>query len=1371
MITMRKIITLSFIVYLHIISTIAYSDNNLPASHLETVNLQLKWFNQFQFAGYYAAKQQGFYADEGLDVQIHELSPGINVIEQVIAGDADYGIGDSGILAEYANGKPIKALAAIFQHDPLVFISKQSSGIISPYEMIGKRIMFDLEGGDNSPLITMLAHAGITPQDYNFVPATFKIDDLLTDKVDVMFAYLTDQPFFFQQKNIPLNIINPQNYGIDFYGDILFTSQAELKQHPGRAERFRRASLKGWKYALAHTNEIIQLIHNDYHSKLSLAHLQFEAEQARKLILADVVPLGKIEVNRLRRVADSYFQLKMSKLLSEKELNEFIYADVSNLNLSEEERNWLSHHPVIRLGIDHNFPPYEWLNNKGEYVGLIADYMNLIEDRLGVHFEIIKDKPWSEILELAKHDELDVIADAVKTPERSTYLDFSAPYISTPTIIINENNQGYIGALAHLNGKRVAVEQGYFLQELLSTHYPNIQLHTATSVQNALQLVVEGKADAYVGDAASANHALKSAGFLNLQFSGQTDYPSEHRIAIVKSKPELASIMEKTLASITPEQRDTILHRWMDLKIEPGLSSRTIIQISLGVVTIFLLFSYWIYRLQKAEKSLQDSENRLQTILDYSPMGIWMTDPSGHFRFVNKTFCDAIGISEQQFLNCNNFSALVGQEIADNFQQSDQRCLTNHKPYVSHENLRLVDGKMHLMEITKTCLHENLHANPHKVSGIIGIAIDITERRLAEQRNQAHQEVLALLAKNTPLKNILESIVRAVEQENPDFICSILLADNSGKHLLDGASPSLPEFYIRAIHGLAIGENVGSCGTAAFTRQRVIVSDIQNHPDWVSYKHLASQANLAACWSEPILADAFRLLGTFAIYHRRPHTPAQKDLQLIEHVTHLARIAIERHQSQESLQLASLVFQHTSEAMIVTDAQNIIIAINPAVTIITGYSTDELLGQKPSLLKSDRQSKAFYQNMWQNLDSFGRWQGEIWNKRKNGEEYLEWLTINTIFGNDGNIKQYVALFSDVSEKKKADEKIWRQANYDTLTQLPNRNMFTDRLNHEIKLAERNKLLLAILFLDLDRFKEINDNFGHDQGDLLLIEAARRISECVRDEDIVARLGGDEFTVLLSNLKDLQCIERIAQHIIDILNKPFELKSGLGYVSVSIGIAFYPDDADDFNSLIKHADQAMYYAKNSGRNCFVYFTKSMQELTQYRHNLLRDLRTAVGKQQFELYYQPIVDLNTEEIYKAEALIRWNHPSRGMVSPQDFIPIAEESGLINEIGDWVFKQAVLMVKHCQQQYREDFQISINKSPVQFRSTKNHQHWLDFLNQTEINGKSIIVEITEGLLMDTEDKIIQQLLQFRDAGIQVAIDDFGTGYSALSYSFSDK
>ena len=371
---------------------------------LESVALQLKWFHQFQFAGYYAAIDQGYYAEEGLQVEIRERDPNKDFIAQVISGQVDYGIGDSGIISHYANGHPIKALAAIFQHDALVLFSKQSSNIVSPYEMAGKRIMYDVTGENNAPIRAMLAEANLDESRYQKVAETFNNDDFVRGKVDVMAGYITDRPYSFRKLGLRFNIINPQNYGIDFYGDLLFTSRNELQNHPGRSERFLRASLKGWEYALAHPEAVIGLLQKQYHSRYSAGQLRYEAEETRKLIKPDTIPLGQIEPGRLRRVADIYTNLKLAQPLSDGQLAEFVHgaSKADTLKLSEAERQWLTAHPEIRVGVDSDFPPYGWLDENGQYQGMVAELLTMVGRHLDVKFVPVKANSWQDILDKAK---------------------------------------------------------------------------------------------------------------------------------------------------------------------------------------------------------------------------------------------------------------------------------------------------------------------------------------------------------------------------------------------------------------------------------------------------------------------------------------------------------------------------------------------------------------------------------------------------------------------------------------------------------------------------------------------------------------------------------------------------------------------------------------------------------------------------------------------------------------------------------------------------------------------------------------------------------------------------------------------------------
>lgn len=472
-------------------------------------------------------------------------------------------------------------------------------------------------------------------------------------------------------------------------------------------------------------------------------------------------------------------------------------------------------------------------------------------------------------------------------------------------------------------------------------------------------------------------------------------------------------------------------------------------------------------------------------------------------------------------------------------------------------------------------------------------------------------------------------------------------------------------------------------------------------------------------------------------------------------------------QAEVERKQAELVYAHSTEAMMITDAQNRIVSINPAFTQITGYGAHDVIGVEPSLLHSPHHSPSFYRELRRQLSIDGHWQGEVWSRRKSGESFPGWFSILTVRDAAGVVQRHVSLFTDQSTRKASEALIWRQANFDSLTQLPNRNMLCDRLMQECKKADANECTVAVLAVHLDNLEALKE--AHSQGliERLVREAAQRLVRCVRSTDTVARIADDCFIALLTGNDGAERASQVAQNILHRLAQPYDIDAAMLAMSGSIGITVYPGDAGASDEMLQNAQQAMYSACHRGGNQFDFFTPALQRAAQERAQTVKELRVAVAENQFCLQFQPLVSLDTGRIVKAEALVRWNHPERGMVGPGDFITLAEEQHLIQEIGDWVFKEAATWTHKWRAELAPELQVSVNKSPAQFSRTHNHAAgWIAHLCKLGLPGEAIALEITEGLLLNSTPAIDDCLRSYREAGIQVAIDDFGTGYSSLSY-----
>ncbi len=478
----------------------------------------------------------------------------------------------------------------------------------------------------------------------------------------------------------------------------------------------------------------------------------------------------------------------------------------------------------------------------------------------------------------------------------------------------------------------------------------------------------------------------------------------------------------------------------------------------------------------------------------------------------------------------------------------------------------------------------------------------------------------------------------------------------------------------------------------------------------------------------------------------------------------------DRKQAEQQLRIAATAFE-AQEGMMVTDAKSVVLRINEAFTAITGYAASEIVGRTPRVLSSGKHDRTFYASMWATIHAKGTWQGEIWDRRKNGEVFPEWITITSVRNPEGEVTNYVATFTDITERKAAESEIEYLAFYDQLTRLPNRRLLLDRLQQALAASARSGAEGALLFIDLDNFKDLNDTLGHEKGDLLLKLVAERLSDCVRDGDTVARLGGDEFVMMVEGLSSVPeeaaaQSKRIGEKILNALNQPYPLVDREHHSTPSIGVTLFSDQKDNVDELMKRADLAMYKAKQAGRNTLCFFDPRMQAAVMARTTMEADMRVGMRDEQFVLYYQAQVN-NHLELIGVEALLRWQHPERGLVSPAEFIPVAEVCGLILPLGQWVLESACRqLVRWGRDSRTAHLTIAVNVSARQFHHPAFVDRVLSAIEESGASPERLKLELTESLLLSDVDDVIDKMTALKQRGVGFSLDDFGTGYSSLAY-----
>jgi diguanylate cyclase (GGDEF)-like protein/PAS domain S-box-containing protein len=893
-------------------------------------------------------------------------------------------------------------------------------------------------------------------------------------------------------------------------------------------------------------------------------------------------------------------------------------------------------------------------------------------------------------------------------------------------------------------------------------------------------------------------------------------------------------------------------------------------------------------------RKLTQTQLQLQDIaLRSSANAIVITDKDAVIQWANPAFAQMTGYSPEEAIGKHPKDLVSSGAQSHKFYDALWKTILSGQVWRGELINKRKDGSLYTEEMTITPVYTETGIVTH----FIAVKQNISERKLHEQMQTARNKMLEMIATNQPLHNILLDAIQGLEQLFPHMSASVLQIDKTSGCLGQGIAPSLPDFYNEAINGVHPGASVGSCGTAAYTGEIVIVGDIQTHEYWRDYRELAARAGLAACTSVPFKNEAGEVLGTFAVYFSKPQVPGKVELELIIDYARIAAIAVDKEHNrlkritaeallrsseanyrnlvesapfpvaitdvennslvfanrhalqlfestselakeqkvdyyyasptdrnklisrltageivraeeiefvtatgkhiwvlmtaasiifdgkpshvaaliditlrkvaEEQLRESAAVMQNTHEGVVITDTSPHILAINEAYTAITGYSPQEVIGKDPGILRSGRQDISFYETMWNELQKNGYWQGEMWNRRKSGEIYPQWMSISAVLNEQRQPIRYIGVFSDISKLKESQSQLEFLAHHDPLTRLYNRSAVESRMEQELEQANRHHLQLCVLFIDLDRFKQVNDSFGHLIGDELLCSVAERLKARLREGDTLGRLGGDEFVLLASPMQDKHDAAVIARDIIVSLSEPFNLSTGHEvFIGASIGISLYPDNGASVAELTKNADAAMYLAKENGRNQFSFYTPELNADARNKLELENDLRRAVLHSELRLHYQAKVDLASGSICGAEALVRWKKPDGSWVSPDQFIPVAEKSGVILSIGNWVIDQACAQIRQWMDEGLPEICVAVNVSSRQFRSGHLDLLVKDALQKYGISSHQLELELTESMLMNEPERAIETMHKLKKVGVKISLDDFGTGYSNFGY-----
>lgn len=905
-----------------------------------------------------------------------------------------------------------------------------------------------------------------------------------------------------------------------------------------------------------------------------------------------------------------------------------------------------------------------------------------------------------------------------------------------------------------------------------------LEVDKATAVETEMVLPEPSVQGTTLPNAWQLLDALQEVAVLTLNDNGEVSYANPFARSIFNlDTPKTKPRKHKPSKSILQHLQERLQEQHSEFTLQYAVDSqvRTLKVFAIDLMNQKthqqLLYMFDTTSQLLSEIKLRETEALLQALIDTSPDYICIKDGNNRWLKANQKLLSLFQIDPNSYSNQSNMDLATSIHPVFNnafhySEKSDETTWRTQKAYRNEEIIYLPQGTEKTLDVSKIATFNSDASRQH----LVMYAQDISEQKFIEKQLQNRSAILDALIScdwllhssdswHAVAKTVLQQSCLALRFTRAAILKNLKNTEEKATHskLLYQWATAGFTVPVNNLEAINFDDPHLSRWKEILQKGNPVFSEIADLP--ANERDLLKQHDTTCIAIVPLFVEN-AWWGNIVI--ERCYDTDKTSSQELGSLMAIGRslsVAIQREHAGRNLNLAKIAFDSASEGIMIIDTNGCIIGINKGFSDITGYSEEEILGATPIVFQQGSHA------LWKSLSSEGKWCGEVINHRKSGEQYHEWLTITVVKNHEHQITNYVGVFADITEVKQSQNKLYELVNHDPLTGLPNRRLINELLEHAIKRAEREDRKIAILFIDLDRFKAINDSLGHPVGDKLLFEVSRRIKQSIRESDVVGRLGGDEFIVMMDNLRDVEDAASKAKNILHALQSEFLIDNKELFISASIGISMFPSDGKDVDSIIKAADIAMYQVKNMGKNNYCHYTKKHSADVLERFNLENQLRRALDRQQFEVYYQPQISLQTGKIIGAEALVRWNHPEYGVVSPAKFIPLAEETGIILQIGEWVLTQAALRAKEWVQPNNSLKRIAVNVSGIQIMQSNFADTVYGVLIETDCTPSMLELEITESTVMQNTEHVISTFDRIKSLGVRLAIDDFGTGYSSLS------